>query len=66
MVTKTRIAALTELIFDKLSSIEYHPIDWRTAILINLKSTSLENDGLLKSVIFRKRNWNFTTLFATS
>jgi hypothetical protein len=36
MPTKTRIAALTELIFDKLSTTEYHPIDWRTAICAGL------------------------------
>jgi hypothetical protein len=28
MPTKTRIAKLTELIFDKQSSTEYHPIDF--------------------------------------
>jgi hypothetical protein len=36
MATKTRIAKLTELIFDKLSTTEYHPIDWRTAIYAGL------------------------------
>jgi hypothetical protein len=36
MVTKTRIAKLTEFIFDKLSTTEYHPIDWRTAIYAGL------------------------------
>ncbi|MGO4819456.1 hypothetical protein [Flavobacterium sp. W22_SRS_FP1] len=41
MPTKTQIAKLTELIFDKLSTTEYHPIDWRTAIYAGL----LERDN---------------------
>lgn len=36
MPTKTQIAKLTEFIFDKLSTTEYHPIDWRTAIYAGL------------------------------
>lgn len=36
MATKTQIAKLTKLIFDKLSTTEYHPIDWRTAIYAGL------------------------------
>lgn len=36
MPTKTQIANLTNLIFDKLSTTEYHPINWRTAIYAGL------------------------------
>jgi len=36
MATKTQISKLTEFIFDKLSTTEYHPIDWRTAIYAGL------------------------------
>jgi hypothetical protein len=36
MTTKTRNAKLTEFIFDKQSSTEYHPINLRMAIYTGL------------------------------
>jgi hypothetical protein len=43
MATRRQIAKLTEYVFDKLSTTEYHPIDWRTAIYAGLLEGN--NDG---------------------
>ncbi len=51
MATKTQIAKLTKLIFDKLSTTEYHPIDWRTAIYT--WSETQKNHQLLYSYKYR-------------
>lgn len=46
MATKGQIALLTKYIFDKLTTTDYHPLDWRTAIYAALLEGNIKNPNL--------------------
>ena len=46
MATKGQIALLTKYIFDKLTTTEYHPLEWRTAIYAALLEGNINSPNI--------------------